>query len=353
MFRSYEGRRSSSPLKPLFSLFRLILSFVIMAVLLLGIYQAYKSFSGIDPLKADPKAIFANILSSDEAYKLITGIFTLSPNQSLDQAKKLIKKDLTANNDSNATILGKTSKPVSSSPVAFKFAVVTDSHNDNQDLAKALNQAKDAGVKFIIGLGDYSDVGTIDELRATKIEFDKVGLPYYSTAGDHDLWDSRNKKEAAYQNYTEVFGQTYQSFGFESVRFILVFDSDNYLGIDELEESWIKDELNRTQTDKPKLIFVLTSSPFFHPSSDHIMGKLDPKLRAQAERLINLFKESNVSEVIAGDTHFYTSYSEPKTNLKMTTVGAITSSRNAQAPRFAIVDVFEDGSYNIQDTEIK
>ncbi|MBI3486117.1 metallophosphoesterase [Candidatus Daviesbacteria bacterium] len=283
MFRSYEGRRSSSPLKPLFSLFRLILSFVIMAVLLLGIYQAYKSFSGIDPLKADPKAIFANILSSDEAYKLITGIFTLSPNQSLDQAKKLIKKDLTANNDSNATILGKTSKPVSSSPVAFKFAVVTDSHNDNQDLAKALNQAKDAGVKFIIGLGD----------------------------------------------------------------------SDNYLGIDELEESWIKDELNRTQTDKPKLIFVLTSSPFFHPSSDHIMGKLDPKLRAQAERLINLFKESNVSEVIAGDTHFYTSYSEPKTNLKMTTVGAITSSRNAQAPRFAIVDVFEDGSYNIQDTEIK
>jgi len=37
----------------------------------------------------------------------------------------------------------------------------------------------------------------------------------------------------------------------------------------------------------------------------------------------------------------------------MTVVGALTSTRNTQAPRFAVVDVYDDGSYNVKDQEIK
>ena len=37
----------------------------------------------------------------------------------------------------------------------------------------------------------------------------------------------------------------------------------------------------------------------------------------------------------------------------MMTVGAVTSERNPQAPRFAIVEVLEDGEFNIVETEVK
>lgn len=317
----------------------MFLSLIIMMVLLLAIYQAYKTFSGVDPLKVSPGTLINSFLNSDSAVSLIKKILTVDPT---GKAKSVLENK---------------PAPVESqaprSPLLYKFAIVTDSHNDNASLRKALMQAKNEGVKFVIALGDYTDVGTVDDLSKSKQQFDEVGLPYYTTVGDHDLWESREKGNPALTNFNQVYGPSYQAFTYLNTRFIIFYDADNYLGIDEAQKNWLNDQLDSIKQNPPKLAFALTSTPLYHPSSDHVLGKTDPKLKPEAQDLAKKFKEAGINEVIAGDTHYYSRYIDPSNDLKMTSIGAVTSLRNPQSPRFAIVDVFEDGSYNIQDTEIK
>ncbi len=355
MFRGHEEtrRRGGGPFKAIFGIVRVFISLFIMAILLLGVLQAYKSFSGVDPLKTSPKSIIENIIASENLYTLITGLLSASPGDSLDKAKQLLSPEDSEGNPVETLLPDSNSDPRTGSPLAFRFAIVSDSHNDNDHLKKALQMAKSKGARFVVGLGDFTDVGTVDELRKAKLQFDTVGLPYYVTAGDHDLWDSRDKKQTASKNFQEVFGLPYQSLAYQNLRIVMMYDADNYLGIDGAQQKWLEDELTRLNSDSAKPIFVMTGTPLFHPSSDHQMGRINNSLRTQADKFSALFKDKGVKEVIAGDTHFFSRYADPKTDLKMTTSGAVTSTRNIQNPRFMMVEIYQDGSYSLIDTEIK
>jgi hypothetical protein len=349
-FGSKKKKRSGPP-----AIVRMFLSLVIMAVLAVGLYQAYRNFSGVDPMKLSPESLSKAFLSSDSAYKFITSLLSLNPQGSLEKFKAMLGDKSTS---APPTTSGQDQQPIQpdntkpKGQLAFKFAIVTDSHNDNDNLREALSLSKQAGAKFVVGLGDYTDVGTIKELQDAKTQFDASDLPYYVVPGDHDLWDARDKHKNASDNFTEVFGKPYQSFSYQNLRAILVYNSDDYLGIDGLEMKWIEDEV-ASSASEGKLTLAFMSTPLFHPSSDHVMGRVNDKLKNQAEHLISTFQKNGVSEALAGDTHVWSEYTEPKTNLKMHTIGAVTSLRNPQAPRFAIVEVYEDGSYNIEDREIK
>lgn len=317
------------------------MSLVIIAILGLGLLQAYKSFSGYDPMKLD-SASLSGLLTSDSAYQWVIKLLTFNPKESLQKGGGILPGS------------GETrEQPKSSAPVKFSFAVMADSHKDTASLEKALNQVSDAGAKFVIIMGDLSDIGTTEELSATKQVLDNSGLIYYASPGDHDLWDSRDKESNPPKNFTSVFGETYQSLSYDKVRLLLIYNSDNYLGLDGVQLKWIEDELERAAIDRPELIFVFAPTPLFHPSSDHVMGKVTPKLTEQAGHLQTTFKRMGVDLVFSADTHFYSRYSEPKNGLDMLTVGGLTSEKNPQAPRFAMVDILEDGSYNIEETEVK
>jgi hypothetical protein len=216
-----------------------------------------------------------------------------------------------------------------------------------------LAQAKEEGAQFVIGIGDLSDVGPIDELTKTKAVYEAAGMPYYIAPGDHDMWDSRNQKKDASQNFMDVFGSPYQSFTYKNSRFIIINNADNYVGIDSTQLQWIEDELENVNQTATQQIFVIADIPLFHPSSDHVMGKTEPKLKNQSDHLISIFSRTGVKQIFSADTHMYSSYKEPTTDLPMMTVGAVTSDRNAQSPRFVMVDVREDGSYNTRQEEIQ
>ncbi len=325
-------------------IFQLLLSLFMFVVLGFGLYLAYRNFSGYDPLKLDPQSIIKSVVASDSAYKLVTSLLSFSPDKSLaNKIPGLKKNSLTISNT-----------PQNHGEIKFKFAVVADSHRDYQILQKALSQAKAADVKFIIGMGDFSDVGTIDELVNTKRQFDIVNIPYYVTPGDHDLWDSRNQKKSAEGNFLQVFKTpAYQSFSYSGVRLLIFDDSDDYLGLDSVQLQWVEDQVQRVTSEKPQLFFVFADTPLYHPSSDHVMGRVKPKLKDQADHLLSIFQKSGADEIFSADTHFYSRYFDPVTKLKITTVGAITSDRNPQSPRFAMVDVYTDGSYNVEEVEVK
>ncbi len=343
MFFHSDHRKKTN--NPILGLFRLFLSIIIIAVLGLGLLQAYKAFSGYDPISLSPQQTIKSLLTSEGAYNFLKGLLTFSPQESLKQAQKAIQnEDITTDGLTN---------PESNAAIIYSFAVLADSHLDYQNLAKALAQAKGDGAQFVIGIGDLSDVGTIEQLTQTKSVYDAAGLPYYIAPGDHDMWDSRNQKKDASQNFMDVFGSPYKAFSYQNTRFILINNADNYLGIDSTQLAWIEDELKNIDQTATQQIFVIADIPLFHPSSDHVMGKTEPKLKAQADHLMSIFARAGVKQVFSADTHMYSSYKDPTNNLPMITVGAVTSDRNPQIPRFLMVDVREDGSYNTRQVEIQ
>lgn len=318
------------------------MSVIIIGVLGIGLLQAYKAFSGYDPTKLDANSL-QGLLTSDSAYQTLISLLTFDPKESITGIGQSSKGQEVGEEVSK-----------SDAPVKFKFAVMADSHKDTLSLERALNMARDQGAQFVIMMGDLSDVGTLEELESTKRVLDASGMTYYAAAGDHDLWDSRDKESNAPKNFMTVFGKTYQSFSYDTVRFILIYNSDNYSGLDGVQLKWIEDELARTQeVNSPPITFVFAPTPLYHPSSDHVMGKVTPKLTSQAEHLTTSFKRAGVDLVFSADTHFYSKFKEPKNELNMMTVGALTSDRNPQAPRFAMVDILEDGNFEVLEMEIE
>ena len=304
------------------------------ALLLGGAYTAYKHFSGLDPLKLDPQQLSKSFISVKNPEQLTTLLSSLKlPKQVIVSAKP---------KSTNSNYL-------------FQFLLVADSHNDNDHLRKAISQAKVSfpDIKFIIGLGDYTDVGTVEELKKAKNEFDSSSLRYFLIAGDHDLWDSRNRGLPAETNFRQVFGPLYQSFSFDNFKFVLLDNSDNYQGIANQQHKWILDQLEVLKSEGVLGFFVFIHEPLYHPSSDHAMGKVQEELRQQAESLIFQLKLAGVKKIFSGDIHYFSEFEEPVTKLSMLTIGAVTIERNPQAPRFAIVSVYSDGSTKVEDIEIK
>lgn len=231
----------------------------------------------------------------------------------------------------------------------LRFAMVADSENDNDLLSKALDQAKGMGVNFVIGLGDWSSVGTTSELTPVKGIFDKSGMTYYLTAGDHDLWDSRNRGEDALTNYKQVFGEPTREFDTNGVQFVIVDNSDIYKGISS--DDW---QLLAGSLAKPvKLRFVFAHKTPYHPQSSHIMGEDNPKVADQAQSFLALLEKSRVDGFFSGDLHFFAQFKSPANTVKITTIGAVDADRNSQGPRFSTVTVYNDYSWEVNDVEIR
>lgn len=240
----------------------------------------------------------------------------------------------------------------------LRFALVADSEGDNDDLEKALSQARSAGAGFVIMLGDLTKLGEMGDLLKTKAVFDKSGLTYYVTPGDHDLWDSRNRGDEALSNFLQVLGKPSQVFEKAGVEFLIIDNSDIYKGISASD--W--DLLNSTLNQTAKLKFVLSHKTPYHPQSSHIMGSENPDVAKQAQKYMDLLENKKVDGFFAGDLHFFAEFSskggsasggKSTSGVKITTVGAIDSDRNFQGSRFEIVKVYSDYTWDTEDLEIK
>ena len=91
----------------------------------------------------------------------------------------------------------------------------------------------------------------------------------------------------------------------------------------------------------------------FHPDSAHIMGQDAQNVRAQAENLLAILEEGQISAFFSGDMHFFAQFKTPKQAVKITTIGAVSSQKNFQGPRFGIVTVYDDYSWKAEDVEIR
>lgn len=256
-----------------------------------------------------------------------------------------------ANEDSNVE---NSQKIVEVKKTLLRFAVVTDSENDRENLAKALNQAKGEGVSFVVGLGDFTKLGEIADLEAAKKIFDEAGLNYYVTSGDRDLWASRNAGEGATANFKQVFGSNSHVIDKEGMQIVILDNSDIYKGISHEDWSLLEKVTKETkEPDEPKVTFVMAHKTPYHPQSSHIMGADNEEVASQAGQLIKLIEQSKVDGFFSGDLHFFAQFKSPGDVVKITTIGAVGKDRNFLGPRFGIVTVYDDYSWEVEDVEIQ
>lgn len=248
-------------------------------------------------------------------------------------------------------------KQVQEKQEILRFAVVTDSENDNENLKKALVSAKSQNVGFVIGLGDWTGLGLVDDLIAAKSVFDESGLEYYVTAGDRDLWASRDAGIAALNNFNTVFGKATHTIIKNGVEIFILNNSDIYTGIssDDWQELNSKLKAPALPAGRPnsKLTFVFAHKTPFHPQSAHVMGADSEEVAVQAREFLKLMEDARVDGFFSGDLHFFAQFQSPQNAVKITTIGAVAAERNFQGPRFAIVTVFDDYGWEVEDREIK
>lgn len=237
-------------------------------------------------------------------------------------------------------------KPESAENVPLKFAVMSDIHSDYTNLKKALEIAKTDDNSFVILTGDLTTIGKEEELLEIKKILDESGMKFYVVPGNHDVWyDRRTEKNM----FGEIFGETFVSFKEGDIKFILVNNGDYINGLEgikgtEGQKSWLTEE---TKECLQVTCLVFMHMPLNHQSSIYVMGQETPAVATQAAQLVKLLVENKVKQVFAGHLH-YSSFYELD-GLRTTIVGAITSDRNVQSPKFLEVSV-SDG--NLDQKEV-
>jgi hypothetical protein len=339
----------------------LIFSVVVLSALVLGITLGMKSLYGTNPeaiaMSAKPWLARFHINIDEKKIGQVAGKFV----------ERVSQTDLGsgASTSRNVGITDKGIVPGSTSKadtLLFNVAVMSDIHEDTQNLEKALNLAKNKGVKKVFILGDITNYGDVINLNKVKSVLDKSGLEYFVLPGDHDLAQS-----VSTANFTKVFGIENQVVTVEGFKFLLFDNSFNFTKIGVPQISWLQNNIIGTD-------FVLLAQPLYTKELTPFFEKIymgssstDPEtealklkqeeVRDQGVSLLNLIRsENNVKAIFAGEHHKSSKLVDSnRSSLEHYVVGAVSSTINEypqniiQTPRFSLLSVFKDRTYQVED----
>lgn len=247
--------------------------------------------------------------------------------------------------------LGLSLKAEKPKKIVGRFAVFADTHNDLAMVDKALRKAAELEVEYIMHLGDWTNLGTVEELQKMKEKFEASKIPYWGTLGDHDLWQSGSS------NFESVFGKTYQSLDKNGLHHIFLNSSDTKKGLGREQLEWLKADLEKNKS-QPRAggIFMYMHLPLYHPLNYRTIwekGGENEEVKKEVDELLPLLKKYSIKAAFAGDHHLASDYLEPVSHVKMYAIGALTSERNLQKSRFSVVSVFEDGGFSVEEVVLQ
>jgi len=177
---------------------------------------------------------------------------------------------------------------------AFRFALMSDVQeaiDAVDDLYLRMNE--EDGVDFLLGAGDLTEGGSVEELVEFQDHLEILELPYYTTLGNHELWS----KHPPYQDY---FGRSSFHFVHRGVHFSMI-DSGSAT-IDPLVYEWLDGWLAAAYDD-------------VHVVAMHI-PPLDPigvrngafGNRAEGASFVAQLAQSRVDLTLYGHIHSYYSF---------------------------------------------
>lgn len=234
-----------------------------------------------------------------------------------------------------------TSADQNSNNTLTKVAIMSDVEGDFDNLEQALNIAKENNVEAVFFIGDYTELGVLDDLESAKQIMDSSDMDYYSIPGDRDLW-----KTVGPDNFLKVFDENYYSVNVGGYKFVMLDNSANYTAVESTQ-------LQNFFEDVEFADFVMLATPLYHPTNSRVMGYVSDEeiaeLIDQSEQILDAVRESNVKAIFAAEHHFFTQNVDPQKNsLTHIVNGALASSRNLQTPQFSILTVLENGSFDVE-----
>jgi len=244
----------------------------------------------------------------------------------------------------------------------FKICLISDIHEDEENLKKVLEKSGNLNCERLFILGDLTNYGDTDSLKKIRDVLNTSGIEYYAIPGDHDIADSLSPV-----NFNEVFGINYHIMEYSGVTFLLIDNSANYTEIGSIQMSWFEKNIGSAD-------FVVMAQPLLteglnppfsstymgsmiNPPEDYKLKEKQEYVRKQRDFLLDLIRDNdNIKAIIAGDHHRSSKLDDPiRLSLKHYVVGATTGTVNdypqtvIQSSRFSVLSVYDDGKYSIED----
>jgi 3',5'-cyclic AMP phosphodiesterase CpdA len=220
--------------------------------------------------------------------------------------------------------------PDASRPGPFRFALMSDVQeaiDDVQDVFQAVNVEPE--LRFLLGAGDLTQQGTHEQLQRYQRELESLGIPYYTTLGNHEL----GQNPSLYQDY---FGRGNFQFDYRGVTFTLL-DSASAT-IDPTVYEWLEGWLERA---RDRVHIVAMHIPPLDPTGVRNGAFAS---RAEAAKLLGRFADAGVDLTLYGHVHSFYEFDNAGIPAFISGGGGAIPERFDEMGRhFMVIDVAPDG----------
>ena len=193
-------------------------------------------------------------------------------------------------------------KQVQSIEPSFQFAVVGDSRDGEKVYTQLMRKILERKPHFLIHLGDMISKPHEKEWQAFFEISKQVDLPLFPVVGNHDVGTTTLGEEIYRKQFSLPEGKTYYAFRAGWVLFVIL-DSEKGRGrIIKEQWSWLEDILSSSK-ETFKLVFI--HRPLFLPADSLKTGRAMDKFQLERDNLHQLFSQTKVNAVFAGDDHRY------------------------------------------------
>lgn len=363
MLRRKRRRRYRKKVTFIQRFFRSIIAIVILSAFILGIALMVKEMAGLDPYGVVKLAspVLEKVGISTEKAGEVAGSFAERLLKTSIAPSESYKEDLGGRvgitDGSEDDNLGDGDTSSTSRRIVFKAVMMGDSANDNAALNKALDLAGGLNANRVFYLGDYTQVGELNNLQAAKSIMDESGLLYYSLPGDRDL--DINSSPADFNNYYSVFGEprfsvTINDVNIGAIKFVLLNNAANYTPIDNETLGQFYQELEGAD-------YVILPQPLYHPMASYgkpvmgvVNGETVPVMKDQANEILSKIRESNVKSIIAGDQHsFDRVLDEQKPGLEHVSIGPVSKERAEQSvSSITLLTIYDNDTYSVEEVKL-
>ena len=184
--------------------------------------------------------------------------------------------------------------PDQESAQSFEFALMSDVQEaigDVHDIYELMNEQPN--VRFLLGAGDLTNGGTVEELERFQQELLLLRYPYFTTLGNHELGVSPDR-------YHDYFGRGNFQFRFHGVYFTLL-DSAGAT-IDPTVYDWLDEWLGAARND------VSVVAMHIPPTDPWGIRNGSWASRSEAGKFLTRMAEERVDLTLYGHVHSYYSF---------------------------------------------
>ena len=181
-------------------------------------------------------------------------------------------------------------------PELFSFAVFSDIHIKPSNLSTLVRFKQDIqkyDIAFFTVLGDLTEDGSNEEYRDVKADLAAVGIPYYATIGNHDLFQSG--RAGGWSTWSASLGPaTYAVTVADKIRLVFLDTSSDEVG--ESQFTWLEDVLSQPGP----VTLVGSHYPIYDGTSPSIWRISSLEERMKLSSLLNRY---NVHSYVGGHMH--------------------------------------------------